>query len=362
MAKLFSQLQVKGVSLRNRIVVSPMCQYSAEEGVPNEWHLVHLGARAIGGASVVIAEATAVAPEGRITPGCTGLWNDTQAQAWAPIVQFIKRQGAVPGIQLAHAGRKASANRPWEGDDHMPPTDPRSWNPLGPSAVAFGGNLALVPHELTKAEIMRVQSDFVAAAKRALEVGFEWLVLHFAHGYLAQSFFSPIANKRTDEYGGSFENRARFLIDTLKAVRAIWPEHLPLTIRFGVSDFTSDSHSLEESIQLVKQFKQHGLDVIDVSLGFNTPDVSGVPWGPAFMVPIAQRIKAETALPTAVGWFIEEPQQAEDIIAQGQADLVMLARKELDDPHFPYHAAKALGLAEPQQVLPPQYAHWLKRR
>jgi 2,4-dienoyl-CoA reductase-like NADH-dependent reductase (Old Yellow Enzyme family) len=244
----------------------------------------------------------------------------------------------------------------------MPPTDSRSWNPLGPSPIAFGGNLARVPHEVTKAEILRVQGDFVAAAKRALEVGFEWLELHFAHGYLAQSFFSPIANKRTDEYGGSFENRARFLVDTLKAVRAIWPENLPLTIRLGVSDFTKDGQPLEESIQLVKEFKQHGLDLIDVSLGFNTPDLSGVPWGPGFMAPIAQRIKAETSLPTAVGWFINEPQQAEDIIAKEQADLVMLAHKELDDPHFPYHAAKALGVAEPQNVLPSQYAHWLKGR
>lgn len=362
MSKLFSEFRIKGVSLKNRIVVSPMCQYSADEGVPNDWHLVHLGARAVGGAAVVSAEATAVAPEGRISPGCTGLWNDTQARAWAPIVKFVKGHGAVPGIQLAHAGRKASANRPWEGDDHMPPTDPRSWTPLGPSPIAFGGNLARVPHEVTKAEILRVQSDFVAAAKRALDVGFQWLELHFAHGYLAQSFFSPIANRRTDEYGGSFENRARFLIDTLKAVRAVWPENLPLTSRLGVSDFSKDSHPLEESIQLVKEFKQHGLDLIDVSLSFNTPDVSGVPWGPAFMAPIAQRIKAETKLPTAVGWFINEPQQAEDIIAREQADLVMLAHKELDDPHFPYHAAKALGVAEPHNVLPPQYAHWLKGR
>ncbi|HWA75475.1 MAG TPA: NADH:flavin oxidoreductase/NADH oxidase [Polyangiaceae bacterium] len=362
MSKLFSEFRIKSVSLRNRIVVSPMCQYSAEEGVPNDWHLVHLGARAVGGAAVVTAEATAVAPEGRISPGCTGLWNDSQARAWAPVVKFVKRHGAVPGIQLAHAGRKASANRPWEGDDHIPPTDPRAWDPLGPSPIAFGGNLQRVPHELTKAEIARVQGDFVAAAKRALEVGFQWLELHFAHGYLAQSFFSPIANKRSDEYGGSFENRARFLIDTLKAVRAIWPESLPLTIRLGVSDFNKDGHSLEESIELVKAFKQHGLDLIDVSLGFNSPDVSGVPWGPAFMAPIAQRIRAETALPTAVGWFINEPQQAEDILAKEQADLVMLAHKELDDPHFPYHAAKALGVAEPQNVLPPQYAHWLKGR
>lgn len=361
MSQLFSEFRIKGATLKNRIVVSPMCQYSAEEGVPNDWHLVHLGARAIGGAAVVVAEATAVAPEGRISAGCTGLWNDTQAQAWAPIVKFVKRQGAVPGIQIAHAGRKASANRPWEGDNHMPKADPRSWDPLGPSPIAFGGGLSRVPQELTKAEILRVQGDFVAAAKRALDAGFEWLELHFAHGYLAQSFFSPIANKRTDEYGGSFENRARFLIDTLTAVRAIWPENLPLTIRLGVSDFTPDSQPLEESIQLVKEFKQRGLDLIDVSLGFNSPDVSGVPWGPAFMAPIAQRIKSEAALPTAVGWFISEPEQAEDIIAKGQADLVMLAHKELDDPHFPYHAAKALGVPLPQNVLPPQYAHWLTR-
>jgi len=362
MPKLFSEFRLKGVSLKNRIAVSPMCQYSADNGVPNEWHQVHQGARAVGGAALVITEATAVSPEGRITPGCTGLWTDEQAQAFAPIVKFIKRHGAVPGIQLAHAGRKASANRPWEGDDHMPPSDPRAWEPLGPSPRAFGGNLLRVPHEMTKNEIVRVQGDFVAAAQRALAAGYEWLELHYAHGYLAQSFFSPIANKRTDEYGGSFENRARFLLDTLDAVRAVWPEKYPLTIRLGVSDFSKEGQPLEESIELVKKFQQHGLDLIDVSLGFNSPDVSGVPWGPGFMVPIAQRIKEQVAIPTAVGWFINEAQQAEEIIAKGQADLVMLAHKELDDPHFPYHAAKALGLENPQNVLPAQYAHWLKGR
>ena len=362
MPKLFSEFPIKGVSLRNRIVVSPMCQYSAENGVPNDWHLVHLGARAIGGAALVIAEATAVSPEGRITPGCTGLWNDEQAEGWRPIASFVKRHGAVPGIQIGHAGRKASANLPWEGDDHLPSADPRAWTPLAPSPVAFGDKLPRVPHEMTKDDITRVRADFVAAAKRALAVGFEWLELHFAHGYLAQSFFSPIANKRTDEYGGSFENRARFLIETLSAVREIWPEKYPLTIRLGVSDFTKDSQPMEESIQLVKSFKERGLDLIDVSLGFNSPDVSGVPWGPAFMAPFAQRIKAEAAIPTAVGWFINEPQQAENIIAKEQANLVILAHKELDDPHFPYHAAKALGVADPQHVLPPQYAHWLKGR
>lgn len=362
MTKLFSEFRLKDVTLRNRIVVSPMCQYSADDGVPNEWHQVHLGARAIGGAALVIAEATAVAPEGRITPGCTGLWNDRQAEAWAPIARFVKRQGAVPGIQLAHAGRKASANRPWEGDDHMAASDPRAWQPIGPSPVAFGDKLPRAPREMTVADIQRVQADFVAAAKRARAVGFEWLELHFAHGYLAQSFFSPIANQRGDTYGGSFANRARFLVDTLRAVRAVWPENLPLTIRLGVSDFTPAGQPLEESIELVKLFKADGLDLIDVSLGFNTPDVSGVPWGPAFLAPIAQRVRAEAAIPTAVGWFINEPQQAEAIIASEQADLVMLAHGELGDPHFPYRAAKALGLANPQDVLPPPYAHWMKGR
>ncbi len=362
MSQLFSEFRLKGAVLRNRIVVSPMCQYSADEGVPNEWHLVHLGARAVGGAALVIAEATAVSPEGRITPGCTGLWNEEQADAFAPIAYFIKSHGAVPGIQLAHAGRKASANKPWEGDDHMKPADPRSWDPLGPSADAFGANLPRVPRAMSKDDIVRVQNDFVAAAKRALVAGFEWLELHFAHGYLAQSFFSPLANKRTDDYGGSFENRARFLVDTLTAVRRVWPEKFPLTARLGVSDFREGSQPLEESIALVKLFKRQGLDLIDVSLGFNTPDISGVPWGPAFMAPIAARFKEEVSIPTAVGWFINEPVQAEEIIAKGQANLVMLAHKELDDPNFPYHAAKALGVTDPQNVLPPQYAYWLKGR
>ncbi|WXB20295.1 NADH:flavin oxidoreductase/NADH oxidase [Pendulispora albinea] len=359
---LFSEFHIKGVSLRNRIVVSPMCQYAADEGVPNDWHLVHLGARAVGGAALVIAEATAVSPEGRNTPGCTGLWNDAQAEAWAPIARFVQRHGAVPGIQLAHAGRKASANRPWEGDDHIPPGDPRAWDPLGPSPIAYGANLPRVPRAMTKDDILRTQRDFVAAAKRALAAGFEWLELHFAHGYLAQSFLSPVANARTDDYGGSFENRARFLVETLSAVRAIWPEKYPLAIRLGVDDFTKASRPLEESIELVQKLKDHGLDLLDVSLGFNTPDVSGVPWGPSFMAPIAQRIKNEVAIPTAVGWLITEPQQADDIVVEGQADLVMLAHKELDDPHFPYHAAKALGVANPQDVLPPRYAHALKER
>lgn len=360
MAALFDAFRLKDITLKNRIAVSPMCQYSAREGMPNEWHLVHLGARAVGGAGLVIAEATAVSPEGRITPADTGLWSDAHAQAWAPIAAFVKRY-AVPGIQIAHAGRKASASRPWEGDSHLPETDPESWEPIAPSARAFGGNLPRVPHEMSTEEIARVRDDFVAAAQRAVAAGFEWLELHFAHGYLGQSFFSPIANKRNDAYGGSFENRAQFLLETLSAVRAVWPEKYPLTARLGVSDFNDESQSIEESIALIGRFKALGLDLIDVSLGFNTPDVSGIPWGPAFMAPIAERVRKEVDIATAAGWFIREPAQADEIIRDGRADLIMLARAELSDPNWPYHAAQALGLADPWTILPPQYAHWLKR-
>ncbi|HEY5338115.1 MAG TPA: hypothetical protein VIJ85_07935, partial [Rhizomicrobium sp.] len=288
--------------------------------------------------------------------------NDKQAEAFALIAKFVKRHGAVPGIQIAHAGRKASAHKPWEGDDHMAPDDPRAWEIIGPSAEAFGANLPRAPLAMSKADILRVQNDFVSAARRAFDAGFEWLELHFAHGYLGQSFFSPLANKRTDDYGGSFENRARFLVDTLIAVRKVWPERFPLTARLGVSDFQDGGQPLEESIALVKLFKRHGLDLIDVSLGFNNPNIAGVPWGPAFMVPIAARIKEEVTIPTAVGWFITEPAQADSIIKDGQANIIMLAHKELDDPNFPYHAAKALGVADPQNILPPQYAHWMKGR
>jgi 2,4-dienoyl-CoA reductase-like NADH-dependent reductase (Old Yellow Enzyme family) len=360
MTALFDKLALKSVTLKNRIAVAPMCQYSAEDGVINDWHLIHLGSHAIGGAGLVVAEATAVSPEGRITPGCSGIWNDAQAEKWPRVIAFLKRHGAVAGMQIAHAGRKASANRPWEGDDHMKPDDPRAWQPIGPSANAFGANLPRVPAAMTKADILRVQGDFVAAARRALAAGFELLELHFAHGYLGQSFFSPIANKRTDEYGGSFENRIRFLTETLAAVRAVWPDHLPLAARLGISDFTDESQTVEESIDLIKRFKQGGLDLIDVSVGFNTPDISKIPWGPAFMAPFCERIRRETGMTTACGWFIREPAQADAIVRDGQADLIMLAHAMLDDPNWPYHAARALSLPDFKWVLPAQYAHWIR--
>lgn len=332
-----------------------MCQYSAQNGIPTDWHLVHLGARAIGGAALVIAEATAVSPEGRITPGCTGLWSAAHAEKFGRIARFIKDQGAVAGIQLAHAGRKASAYAPWRGQGNLPENDPEAWQPIGPSAIPFGAALTRVPSAMTKADIARVQADFVSAARRALEAGFEWLELHLAHGYLGQSFFSPIANHRADEYGGSFEGRARFVVETFAAVRAVWPERLVLSVRLGMTDFHRDGHPIEESIELVQRLKSLGLDIVDPSLGGNSPDVSGVPYGPAFMVPIADRVKREVGIPAAVSWQITEPQQAESIIRDGQTDLVLLARAMLDDPHWPFHAAKALGRPDYRTALPPQY-------
>jgi len=355
MASLFTEFRLKDVTLRNRIGVSPMCQYSAVDGVPTDWHFVHLGARAIGGAALVVAEATAVSPEGRITPGCTGIWSDAHAERFAAIARFIKSMGAVPGIQLAHAGRKASAEVPWLGGKSLTLDDPRAWEPIGPSPIAFGGIIPRAPREMTKDDIARTQGDFVAAAKRARASGFEWLELHFAHGYLGQSFLSPIANKRTDDYGGGFEGRSRFIRETFAAVRAVWPETLPLTVRLGMTDFLKDGLQLEESIELVRRLKAAGLDLIDTSVGGNSLDVSGVPYGPGFMVPIAERVKHEVGIAAAASWQITEPQQADAIIRDGRMDLVYLARAMLDDPHWPFHAAKSLGLANYRSVLPPQY-------
>ncbi len=363
MPDLFSELTLKDVRIKNRIAVSPMCQYSAKDGLPNDWHRVHLGSLALGGAGLVLAEATAVSPEGRITPACTGLWNDAQLAAFQPIARFIESHGAVPGIQLAHAGRKASANRPWEGDDHLPADDPEAWEPIAPSAVAWGGNLRRVPRAMTREDIFGVREAFAAAAKRALAAGFKWLELHFAHGYLGQSFFSPLANRRTDEYGGSFENRARMILETLASVREVWPEHLPLTARLGVIDYVAGEQPLEESIELIRRMKTAGLDLIDVSMGFNTPDVSRVPWSEhGFLVPIAQRIRHDAGLPVAASWNISDPRKADGFIRDGQLDVVMLAKAMLDDPRWPYHAAQTLDRATPQTLLPDQYGWWLKRQ
>ncbi|MCC7698987.1 NADH:flavin oxidoreductase/NADH oxidase [Janthinobacterium sp. EB271-G4-7A] len=361
MSALFQPYILKNVTLRNRIAVPPMCQYMAVDGVANDWHLSHYAGMARGGAGLVIVEATAVAPEGRITPGCTGIWNDDLAQAFVPVVKAIKAAGSVPGIQIAHAGRKASANRPWEGDDHITQGDARGWQTIAPSAIAFGGGLPKVPRAMDLDDIARVKQNFVDAAIRAREVGFEWLELHFAHGYLAQSFFSTHSNQRDDIYGGSLENRSRFLLETLKAVREVWPEHLPLTIRFGVLEFDGrDEQTLLESIALVRQFKDAGMDMLSVSMGFTIPDVA-IPWGPAFMGPIAERVRREAGVPVSSAWGFGTPAIAERVVKEEQLDVVMVGKAHLANPHWAYFAAKELGVERASWTLPAPYAHWLER-
>ncbi|MFJ5449602.1 NADH:flavin oxidoreductase/NADH oxidase [Pectobacterium carotovorum] len=361
MSALFQPFKLKDITLRNRIAVPPMCTYSANDGLINEWHQVHYASLARGGAGLVIVEATAVAPEGRITPHCTGIWNDEQAQAFAKVAKSIKDAGSVPGIQIAHAGRKASANIPWEGDDHIPAGDSRGWQTIAPSAEAFGANLSKQPQEMTLEDIARVRDDFVAAARRALEAGFEWLELHFAHGYLAQSFFSAHSNKRNDQYGGSFENRSRFLLETLAAVRDVWPQHLPLTARFGVIEFDGrDEETLQESIELTRRFKAAGLDMLSVSIGFST-SAANVPWAPAFMGPIAKQVREQADLPVSSAWGFGTPELAEQAVASGQLDLVMVGKAHLANPHWSYQAARELGIERASWTLPAPYAHWLER-
>ncbi len=361
MTGLFQEFQLKDVRLKNRIGVSPMCQYSSDDGFPNDWHFVHLGSRAVGGAGLVIVEATAVSPEGRISPADSGIYLDEHVESFARIARFMKQFGAVPGIQIAHAGRKASANKPWEGDDHIE-TGKGGWDTIAPSASPFGGTLTKTPKQMTVEDIVRVQDAFVAAARRALAAGFEWLELHFAHGYLAHEFYSPLANMRTDSYGGSFENRIRFIVETFTAVRNVWPERLPLTARLSVTDWIEGGVTVEESIELVRRLKSAGLDLLDVSHGFVTPDISQVPWGPGFMIPITSRIRQETGISTAAGWLITEPKQADEAIRDQHTDIVVLARELLRDPYWPYHAAVELGAEKSSDILPIQYARAVKAR
>jgi 2,4-dienoyl-CoA reductase-like NADH-dependent reductase (Old Yellow Enzyme family) len=348
---LFQPLTVRGVTLRNRIGVSPMCQYSAADGVANDWHLVHLGSRAVGGAGLVITEATAVAPEGRITPGCLGLWNEKQIEPLSRIAKFVKQHGAVAGIQIAHAGRKASAALPWQGGAHLSGAQ-GGWETIGPSAIPFGGELTKVPRAMTVAEIARVQNDFVATAKRALTAGFEWLEVHAAHGYLFNEFLSPLTNHRTDQYGGSFENRIRLLLDTTRAVRRVWPENLPLAVRISAIDWMDGGWQIEDSIVLAKLLKAEGVDLMDCSSGGLVPDAK-IKVEPGYQVPFAEKIRQGADILTAAVGFITEPKQADDIVRKGQADVVLLARQMLADPYWPAHAAKTLGckLPPPNQYL-----------
>jgi 2,4-dienoyl-CoA reductase-like NADH-dependent reductase (Old Yellow Enzyme family) len=282
-------------------------------------------------------------------------------QAFVPIVRAIKAAGSVPGIQIAHAGRKASANKPWEGDDHIAEGDPRGWQTIAPSAIAFGENLPKVPRAMTIDDIARVTQNFVDTAIRAREAGFEWLELHFAHGYLAQSFFSEHSNQRDDIYGGSLENRSRFLLETLRAVRAVWPDHLPLTVRFGVIEYDGrDEQTLLDSIGLVRQFKDAGMDMISVSMGFTIPGTA-IPWGPAFMGPVAERVRREANVAVSSAWGFGTPAIAEQVVQDDILDIVMVGKAHLADPHWAYFAAKELKVDKASWTLPAPYAAWLER-
>lgn len=362
MSTLFESFKLKDVTLRNRIAVPPMCQYSAIDGVPNDWHFAHYSELARGGAGLVIVEATGVSPDGRITNACTGLWNDAQAIEHARIAKSIKKAGAIPGIQIAHAGMKASANKPWEGDDHISIDHPDAWETIAPSAIPFGTEaLNRVPRAMTKDDISRVQNDFVAAAKRALDVGYEWLELHFAHGYLAQSFFSRHTNQRADEYNGNAENRSRYLLETMSAVRKVWPENLPFAMRFGALEFDGhDEETLQEAIILTRKFKENGLDFMNVSIGFTTPKAK-IPWGPAFLAPYARRIKKEADIPIGSAWGFDTPSLADASVRNGDLDVVFVGRAHLANPHWAYKAALDLGIKQPAQILPDQYKFWLER-
>lgn len=341
MSKLFSPLKIRNVELKNRIAVSPMCQYSCNEGVVNDWHLVHLGSRAIGGAGLIITEAAAVSPEGRISPDDAGIWNDEQANAFKRITSFIKSQNAVAGIQLAHAGRKASTYSPWKGNGKIP-IENGGWQTLAPSALHFSDNYPR-PKEMNEEDINFIINQFAIAARRSVEAGFEVIELHFAHGYLVHEFLSPLSNLRKDKYGGSLENRCRLSIQIAKFVREVIPNRTPLFVRISSTDWVEDGWDIEQSIQLVNWLKAVGVDLIDCSSGGNISGVK-IPVAPGYQIPFAEKIKKEANILTGGVGLITDAEQAEKIIAEEKADIVLLARQMLRDPFWALHAAKKLGV------------------
>ncbi|HEX8366973.1 MAG TPA: NADH:flavin oxidoreductase/NADH oxidase [Pyrinomonadaceae bacterium] len=340
MSKLFEPLKIREIEFRNRLWVSPMCQYSSEDGMPTDWHLVHLGSRAVGGAGLVVMEATAASPEGRISPQDAGIWSDAHAEAYQRITKFITENGAAAGIQIAHAGRKASTAAPWNGGKKVDEAQ-GGWQTVAPSAIAFAEDYPS-PREMNTGEIEKAISDFVEAAKRALNAGFEVIEIHAAHGYLLHEFLSPLSNKRTDEYGGSFENRIRFPLEVIRKARAVVPENLPLFVRISATDWTEGGWDLAQSTEFCRQLKEIGVDLIDCSTGGNVPHAR-IPVEPNYQVPFAAEIRRQAGILTAAVGMITEPQQAEEILRKGEADAVMMARQFLREPYFPFRAARELG-------------------
>jgi 2,4-dienoyl-CoA reductase-like NADH-dependent reductase (Old Yellow Enzyme family) len=354
MPALFEPLTLRGLTLKNRIVVSPMCQYSAEDGFANDWHFVHLGSRAVGGASLIIIEATAVSPEARITPDDLGIWKDEHIAMLKQINAFMEAQGTVPGVQLAHAGRKASTYAPWKGSGAVAEG---GWQVVAPSALPFSEDYPQ-PVALDADGLKKVIADFRTATERSLAAGFKVIELHAAHGYLLHQFLSPLSNQRTDTYGGSFENRSRLLLEVVAAVRQVLPPDFPLIVRISATDWTEGGWNANESVKLAGILKDRGVDLIDCSTGGNVPHAK-IPVGPGYQVEFAERIKRETGLLTGAVGLITTPAEAEAIVANGQADLVLLAREELRDPYFPLHAAHELGA---EVAWPPQYERAKPRR
>jgi 2,4-dienoyl-CoA reductase-like NADH-dependent reductase (Old Yellow Enzyme family) len=341
MPHLFEPLRLREVVFRNRIMVSPMCQYSSRDGLANDWHLVHLGSRAVGGAAMVMVEATGVTPDGRISAADHGLWNDAQVEPLRRIFSFIEQQGAVAGIQLAHAGRKASTAEPWKGGHPVAPAD-GGWTPIyAPSAIPFSPS-SQVPRALSTTEVREIIQAFVSAAARALECGAKIIELHSAHGYLLHSFLSPLSNHRTDEYGGSFDNRTRMVRETVTAMRRVWPERLPLLVRVSATDWADGGWTVEETVALARMLKPLGVDAIDCSSGGVIPGVR-IPLGPGYQTAFAQQVREQAQIATVAVGMITSPEQADQIVRSGQADAVMLARELLRDPYWPLRAARALG-------------------
>jgi 2,4-dienoyl-CoA reductase-like NADH-dependent reductase (Old Yellow Enzyme family) len=348
MPHLFESLTLRDVTLQNRIAVSPMCQYSSENGLANDWHFVHLGSRAVGGAGLVLTESTAVVREGRISPQDLGIWSDDHIEPLRRITHFIREQSSVPGIQLAHAGRKANTYRPWEGRGAVPEAEGGWHQVVAPSALRFAEGYA-VPEALTEEEIRGVVTAFAHAARRACDAGFCVVELHAAHGYLLHQFLSPFSNRRQDRYGGSFENRTRLVREVVTAVRSAWPERLPLFVRISATDWEAGGWDLEQSVELARQLKSLGVDLMDCSSGGNLPQAT-IPVGPGYQTPFAERIQQEAGVATGAIGLITSPVQADHIIRTGQADLVLLAREFLRDPYWPLRAARELGHAVPWPV------------
>jgi 2,4-dienoyl-CoA reductase-like NADH-dependent reductase (Old Yellow Enzyme family) len=344
MSRLFTPLKLRSVEFKNRIFVSPMCQYSGNDGMPTDWHLVHLGSRAVGGAAMVMVEATAVSREGRISPGDCGLWDDRQAEAFKRITDFIVRQNCLPGIQLAHAGRKASTDAPWREGRTLSEAQ-GGWQPMGPSRLAFGKD-SPIPREMTQTDIDQLIGQYVSAAARCLEAGFHVLELHMAHGYLLHTFLSPLSNQRTDDYGGDLTNRMRLPLQITAAVRETWPDHLPLFVRLSCTDWVDGGWDLAQSIELARRLRETGVDLIDCSSAALVP-YARIPVGPGFQVPFAAAIRSQAGIATGSVGLITQAVQAEQIVGTGQADAVLLAREMLRDPYWPLHAARILGQEVP---------------